>query len=526
MTVPSAVRARPPLASRSIAALSGIVVLLHLAVDWLSPYGFQRDEFLYMAMGRHLQLWRMDFPPFIAMLSQVQRFIFGDSMVAIRLSSALAAGVLVLLAALIARELGGGRVAQLFAALAVATSPVFIRTGVLFQPVVFDEMWWTVALFALAKIGAESPSDDWRVTSPAWWIVLGAACGLGLLTKFSLLFFGAALVAALILAPQRRVLLTRWPWIAALIALVLGSPSVVGQLRLGFPVVGQMHTLQSSQLAHVSFLSFFGGQLFIGPAVLLAVAGAAYLLIATSMRRFRVVGLSCAGAFVLLLVLHGKAYYIAPIYPALFAAGAVALERWTESMAAAPRTSLRVAIALLFVGNAIAMLPLELPAFSREYTARFVTRSGLASSARTNQGMQLRLPQDYADMLGWPEEVAAVARVYDSLPPEKRAQTVLGADNYGEAGALEFYGPRYKLPYVISGAGSYWFFGPGEKPGTVLIVLGGDKSDLDRLYDSVTEVARVRNEWGVPEEMDVPIFVAEHPRRTLQQAWPALAGQN
>lgn len=526
MTSSPAALARPPLAVRSIGALSAFVVAVHLAVNWLSPYGFQRDEFLYMAMGRHLQLWRMDFPPFIAMLSQVQRFLLGDSMVAIRLSSALAAGLLVVLAALIARELGGGRVAQLFAALAVATSPVFIRTGVLFQPVVFDELWWTLALFALAKIGAESPSEDWRDTSPEWWIVLGAACGLGLLTKFSLLFFGAALVAALVLAPQRRVLLTRWPWIAAAIALVLGSPSIVGQLRLDFPVVGQMHTLESSQLRHVSVLSFVGGQLFIGPAVLLGVAGAAYALIATSMRRFRVIGLACAGAFALLLLLHGKSYYISPIYPALFAAGAVALERWSASMTATWRVSLRAAIVLVLVGNAVAALPLELPIFSREYTAWFVERSGMAPAARTNQGMQLRLPQDYADMLGWPEEVAAVAHVYDSLPAEKRAQVVLGADNYGEAGALEFYGPRHELPSVISGAGSYWFFGPGDKPGAVLIVLGGEKSDLDKFYGTVTEAARVRNEWGVPEEMDVPIFVAENPRGTLQQIWPSLAGQN
>jgi 4-amino-4-deoxy-L-arabinose transferase-like glycosyltransferase len=526
MTTTSVPAQRPELASRAIAALSVLAFALHVVVDWLSPYGFQRDEFLYMAMGRHLQLWRMDFPPFIAMLSQVQRFLFGDSMVAIRFSSALAAGALVVLAALIARELGGGKISQLLAALAVACSPVFIRTGVLFQPVVFDEMWWTLALYALAKIGAESPNEDWRPTSPPWWIALGAACGLGLLTKFSLLFFGAALVAALVLAPQRRVLLTRWPWIAAVIALVLGSPSIVGQLRLGFPVVEQMHTLEHSQLRHVSFLSFVAGQLFIGPAVLLAVAGAAYVLNAPSMRRFRVIGLTCVGAFVLLLVLHGKSYYISPIYPALFAAGAVALERWSKSMTVPWRVSLRAAVALLFIAGALAMLPLELPIFSKEYTARFVERSGLAPAARTNQGMQLRLPQDYADMLGWPEEVAAVAHVYDSLPAEKHAQTVLGADNYGEAGALEFYGPHYKLPNVISGTGSYWFFGPGDKPGTVLIVLGGDKSDLDKFYGTVTEVSRVRNEWGVPEEMDVPIYVAEQPRSTLQKIWPLLAGQD
>lgn len=519
-------RPRPPFATRSIAALACVSVALHLVVNWLSPYGFQRDEFLYMAMGRHLRFWRMDFPPFIALLSEAQRFLFGDSMIAIRLAPAITAGLIIVMAALIARELGGGRWAQLLTAVAVLTSPLFIRGGDLFQPVVLDQFWWTLSLFAIAKLGTTAPSDDTLSKSPRWWIWLGVACGLGLLTKFSLLFFGAALAAALVIAPQRRVMLSRWPWIAAAIAFLLGSPSIVGQLRLGFPVVGQMHTLQQSQLVHVSFWSFVAGQISLGPAIVLAVAGLLFLLAAPSMRRFRVIGWTCAGAFVLLLLLHGKSYYIAPIYPALLAAGAVAFEQWSNARARAGAVPIRVAIiALLFV-NAILLSPIELPIYSRDTTAHFVTRAGLSAASQTNQGRQLRLPQDYADMLGWQEEVAAVARVYDSLPADKRAQVVLGADNYGEAGALEFYGPRYKLPYVISGAGSYWFFGPGEKPGTVLIVLGGDKSDLDRLYDSVTEVARVRNAWGVPEEMDVPIFVAEHPRRTLQQAWPALAGQN
>lgn len=526
MTSSSQTYARPPFAARSIVALGVAIVALHLVVDWLSPYGFQRDEFLYMAMGRHLQLWRMDFPPFIAMLSEVQRFLLGDSIVAIRFAPAVAAGLLVLMAALIAREMGGGKVAQLFAAIAVATSPVFIRTGVLFQPVVFDQLWWTLALYALARLGAEAPDDGALSARLRWWIALGVACGLGLLTKFSLLFFGAALFVALVIAPQRRVMLTRWPWVAAAIAVVLGSPSIVGQLRLGFPVVEQMRTLEQGQLMHVSFTSFILGQLYIGPAVLLAVAGMAYLLFAASMRRFRVIGWTCVGAFALLLVLHGKAYYISPIYPALFAAGAVALERWSDTRAGAWKTALRVAILVVLVGNAVAALPLELPIFSREYTASFVTRTGLASAARTNQGFQLKLPQDYADMLGWPEKVAAVAHVYDSLPPEKRAQAVLGADNYGEAGALEFYGPRHGLPNVISAAGSYWFFGPGEKPGTVLIVLGGGKDDLTPFYETVTEVGRVANVWGVPEESDVAIFVAENPHSTLQKIWPQLAGQN
>jgi hypothetical protein len=517
---------RPELATRLIAALAAITLALHVIVNVLTPYGFQRDEFLYLAMGRHLQLWRMDFPPFIAIVAELQRYVLGDSLVAIRFAPSLAAALVVALAAAIARDLGGGRFTQALAAIAVMTSAVFLRSGVLLQPVVFDQLWWTLSLLALVKLGAGSPSDDTLAASPTWWIVLGVACGIGLLTKFSLLFFGAALATALLIAPQRRVLLTKWPWIAAAIAVALGSPSIAGQLRLGFPVIGQMRTLQNSQLMHVSLWSFVADQVYIGPAILLAIAGALYLVLADSMRRFRVVGWTCIGAFIILLVLHGKAYYIAPIYPTLFAAGAVALQRWSNARVGTWTTGMRVVIVVVLVGNSILLAPLELPIFSPEFTATFLTRAGLSSASRTNHGRQLRLPQDYADMLGWPEQAAAVAHVYDSLPAEKRAQVVLVGDNYGEAGALEFYGPRHGLPHVVCASGSYWFFGPGEKPGTVMIALGVERRDLEQFYETVTQAGRVINEWGVPEDSDVPIFVAEHPRKTLQEIWPSLVGQN
>ena len=517
---------RPALASRAVAALSAFAFALHVFVDWFSPYGFQRDEFLYMAMGRHLRLWRMDFPPFIGIVSQVERFVLGDSIVAIRFASSIAAGLIVLLAALIARELGGKTFAQVLAAIAVVASPLFLRAGVLFQPVVFDQLWWTLALYALVRLCAGATRDDTLDTAPRWWIALGVVCGVGLLTKFSLLFFGAALVAAVVIAPQRRVILTRWPWFAAIIAFVIGSPSIVGQIALGYPVVDQMKTLQGSQLAHVSFWSFVTGQFFLGPGALLALAGALYLVMADRMRPFRSVGWTCIGAFMLLLVLHGKSYYIGPIYPTLFAAGAVLFERWSERRAFGASMALRVVAIVLLVGTGVFGAPVELPIFSKEYTASFASRMGLTAATKTNQGTPLKLPQDYADMLGWPELVHAVARVYDSLPPEKRAQVVLIGENYGEAGAMEFYGPKLKLPRVVSAAGSYWFFGPGEKPGTVVISLGITQHDMEQFFGTVTYAGKVLNDWGVPEEQDVSIYVGENPKATIQQVWPSLAGRN
>ncbi len=517
---------RQPLATGPLAALSAAIVALHVLVNRFSPYGFQRDEFLYMAMGRHLRLWRMDFPPFIAMVSEAERFLFGDSMMAIRIAPALAAGMLVMLAGLIARELGGGKFAQLLAAVIVATSPLYLRTGDLFQPVVLDQLWWTLALYALVMLGATTSGERTLATAPRWWIVLGVACGLGLLTKFSLLFFGAALVAALLVSPQRRVLLTPLPWLAAVIALVIGSPSITGQLALGYPVVAQMKTLQGSQLAHVSTWSFVTGQFYQGVALVIALIGALYLVLAPRMRAFSSVGWTCIGAFMLLLVLHGKSYYIGPIYPTLFAAGAVALERWTAHLAVRASMAVRATITVVLVAYAAFALPLELPIFSKERTAAFASRTKADGATKTNQGVTLKLPQDYADMLGWPELVSAVAHAYDSLPPEKRAQAVVIAGNYGEAGALDYYGPRLGLPRVVSAAGSYWFFGPGEKPGNVVVTLGVTREDLEKFFETVTPAGRVLNEWGVPEESDVSVYVAEHPHTTLQALWPSLAGIN
>ncbi|MEO8879225.1 MAG: glycosyltransferase family 39 protein [Gemmatimonadaceae bacterium] len=499
---------------------------LHVIVNRFSPYGFQRDEFLYMAMGRHLRLWRMDFPPFIAIISQLERFVLGDSMVAIRFLPAVAAGLLVMLAAVIARELGGGKFAQSLAAVTVATSPLFLRTGDLFQPVIFDQLWWSLALYALVRLGVSAPRDDALATAPRWWIVLGIACGIGLLTKFSLFFFGAALVVAMVVSPQRKVLLTPWPWLAAISAFVIGSPSIVGQLALGYPVIAQMQVLQGSQLAHVSAWTFVGGQFFLGPAVLLAFAGALYLVMADRMLPFRVVGWTCIGAFLLLLGLHGKSYYIGPIYPTMFAAGAMAFERWSAHFSSRTAMVVRVTAVVVLVSFGAMGAPLELPLFSKEATAAFAERSGMGSATKTNQGTPLRLPQDYADMLGWPELVNAVAHAYDSLPPEKRALVILAGANYGEAGALEFYGPKLGLPRVVSAAGSYWFFGPGEKPGTIMISLGVTREDMYRFYDTVTPARKVVNEWGVPEESEVSVYVGENPKSTIQAIWPSLAGQN
>lgn len=513
----------PPFHAAPVVAIAALTLALHLVVLAITPYGVHRDELLYLAMGRHLRLWAMDFPPLIALVANASRALFGDTLAVVRVPPALAATALVVLAALLARELGGGRRAQLLSALCVLANPLFLRAGTLFQPVVLDQLTWTLVLYALARVTRAVDARE----AGRWWLLLGLFAGLGLLTKFSILFLAAALLLAILVTPERRALATRWPWLALLVALLLGAPSIVGQLRLGFPVVGQMQDLRAGQLDRVTPAEFMVAQLMLGPTTLLAASGLGALLLGARWRRRRVVGWSCAFAFLLFLLAHGKGYYVGPVYPTLFAAGATLLERATDRMrrVGASRALFGGVAAVVLVFGAIA-LPLGVPILPPARMAEYARRLGVTAAVRTNRGEVAQLPQDYADMLGWRAQAEAVARAYHALSPAERAQAVIFGDNYGEAGALDFYGPRLGLPPAISAAGSYWFFGPGAKPGGVIITLGTDSTDLARFYDSVTVAARVNEPWVVSEERDQPVLVGRGARTTVQRLWPSLAGRN
>lgn len=492
-----------------IIAAAAFKLAMHVTTAIITPYEVHRDEFLYLAMGEHLRLWGMDFPPAVAILAQLMRHTVGVGLAALRIVPALFSTALVILSALTARELGGGRYAQGLAALTVIASAAFMRSGALFQPVVLDQLSWTVALFALLLLA--------RTGDPRWWLLVGLAGGFGLLTKFSIGIIGVAILAALILLPERRWLATRWPWIAAAIALVIGLPSIVGQIRTGWPAILYARELGQEQLAHVTVGGFFTSQVaMLGPAIFLAVAGLWELM---RHARFRLVALSCIGALVILLVMHGKGYYLLPVYPVLLGAGAAWAERVSDYLAhSRGRAIVRVTIALVIAAYGVFSLPFGLPVLAPERMARYATL-GPGGMVTSNTGQPLELPQDYADMLAWRERVLAMARVYDSLPPDVRTKTVIATENYGEAGAIDYYGPALGLPHALCTCGSYWFFGPGDRPGDVALTYGVEESDLRKVYGQVQLVGRVDFPWSVPEERNAPIFLATEPVMTLRQLW-------
>jgi hypothetical protein len=219
--------------------------------------------------------------------------------------------------------------------------------------------------------------------------------------------------------------------------------------------------------------------------------------------------------------MHGKGYYLLPVYPVLFGAGAAWAERVSDYLAySRGRAVVRATIAIVIAAYGVFALPFGLPVLQPETMARYATL-GPRGMVTTNMGQTLQLPQDYADMLGWRERVEGVAHVYDSLPPEQRAKAVIATDNYGQAGAIDYYGPAMGLPHAICTCGTYWFFGPGTLPGEVLVTFGIDASDLRTLYGNVQPAGRLDLPWSVPEERNAPLYVATEPVMTLQQLWPS-----
>jgi len=468
-------------------------------------YGFHRDELLYLAMGDHLSLLHMEFPPLIALLAQVARALPLDLLHSIRLLSALAAAALTVLAAMHCRILGGGARSQHVAALAVLAAPLFLRAGSLFQPVVFEQLWWSVALFALLQLLAGA--------NPRWWLLLGAALGVAALTKFSVAFLGAGLLLTILFSPLRSQLGTRWPWLGAGVAALLALPSVTGQVAWGWPFLAQAQALRVEQLGHVSPAGFLGGQFFMlglgGPFWVIGLLG---LLLAPSLRRFRPAGLLALTVMLLLLLGGGKDYYFGPMHPLLIAAATALLGGWFDRPGRIPVYA--IAVVLLLIGGA-SLLPVGIPLLPPERMARYAAALGLAHTTETNLGGSLPLPQDFADMTGWREQVEAVSRVFHSLSVEEQRGAAIYATNYGRAGALAVYHREYGLPYPISRNGDFGLWGTGTWSGGLTIVVGGSPVEFLPLWSEVTEAGRSINAWGVEEERSVPIFICRHPRQDL-----------
>lgn len=504
----------PRIARTTVAALGAIAfVALLIQLAGITRYGYFRDELYYLASTDHLDWGYVEHPPLsIAVLALVRRLL-GDSLVALRIVPALCGSGLVLLTGWIAVTLGGGAFAATLAAAAAAFAPAYLGTNHYYSMNALDLIFWTLAVLVLIRALASASARPW-----AW---LGLVMGLGLLNKISMLWFGGGLFVALLLTGHRRHLATPGPWLAAAIASLVFLPHVLWQVRHGWPTLEFMHNATTMKMVAVPMGQFVRDQILtMGPAnAPLWIVGLAFGLIANVAGCGRLLSLVYAAVFVLLAAGgRSRSSYLTVAYPMLLAMGAIAIERFASRDR---RAWLRPATIAFVVVLGIPLVPFGVPVLPVGTFIRY--RAALGEAPRTEEHIRLgALPQQYADMFGWEEMVALVARAYARLTPAERARCRVFGQNYGEAGAVDVLGRRYGLPRAMSSHNSYWLWGPGDYDDGVLIIIGGGRSDNAQFFDRLEIVGQTHAPYAMPYENGLDVSIGRGPKIRLRDAWPSL----
>jgi hypothetical protein len=493
-------------------AFAALKFAVHLLVG--SGYGYFRDEFYYLACSDHLAWGYVDHPPLSILLLWVGRHLLGDSVVAIRVLPALAGAATVALGGWMARALGGGRFAQALAMTALLVAPLHLAVGGFFSMNAFDALFWAIAACLLIRILQENRLSH--------WLILGVVLGLGLLNKISVLWLGLGLLAGLLLTPERRLLLTRGPWLAGAVSFALFLPHLLWQVARGWPTLEFIRNATTHKMVALAPLDFLLAQIRLMHPLNVPVwlAGLAYLLVHREGRRYRLLGIVYLTVFVLLVVNRAsRPGYLGPAYTLLLAAGGVAIEGWLREVRGR-RWIQGTALALLVAGGA-GLAPLALPILPIETYIRYARLLGVAPSTGEKKKIGA-LPQHYADMFGWDSLVEKLRDVHQALPPGEREAAGIFVMNYGEAGAIDLLGRRHGLPLATSGHNNYWLWGPRGYTGQVMIVVGGSEEDHREAFEQVERAGATDCDYCMPYENDQPIFVARGLRRPLSEVWPRL----
>ena len=491
-----------------VVGIALLTLAIHLIAD--GGYGYQRDELYDLICGRHLAWGYVDQPPLIALIARFTETVLGTSLYALRTIPSIAAAGLTLLGAAIVRMLGGGRFAQAAAMIAVALAPFDLAVGSLMTMNAFEPLFWTgTVVLAMLALRAERPPRH-------LWIGLGALVGVGLLNKYSMGAFAFSLFAGVAIS-RRRVLLREPAFLlAAILAVAIVMPTLWWQAAHGWPQVELLRNAHAGKNELLPPIQFVLAQvLMMNPlAAPLWIAGIGYFLFAKDAVPYRGVGYGYLVLLAIYLALGAKVYYMAPIYAAYMAAGAVVIER-----ALAGRTGWRIAYvsALTALGFVIApqatpLLPLD--AFLT-YQHAFDLRGVKMERHATG-----RVPQNFADMFGWMRLTQQMTRIVHALPPNERTQAAILTGNYGQAAALEVLGANDGLPPVISAHTNYYIWGTRGVTGAVVIAIGVPKNRLEREFGRLERVGTYRDSYVLPDQTNLPIYKCTQPRRPLAVAWP------
>ena len=500
-----------------LAVLAAVPLLAELAGLLSKDYGYFIDEFYYIACAKRLAFGYVDHPPFAPLVLAGTRLALGDALWAIRLPAFFALSATVWVTGSLVWRLGGGRFATVLAGLTVGLSPVLLAMSSFYSMNAFEPLFWMLIVLAIVHIIQTGRSR--------LWLAVGALAGLAFQNKHTAIVYLAAVGVGVLVTRTRRVLLDRWLWAGAGVAVLVAMPNIVWQVVNGWPSLEFYRNAHLLKNVPAPPLASLAAQVLVNNpfAAPIWIAGLASLLVSRRARDLRFLGVG----FLVLLALHvasqtSRADRTSAAYPVLFAAGAIAIERalgrLRERRPALAR-SVAVAIPAIVVLGAVVPSPAVLPILPPAVTARYTSALGL--TAQAERGKSSPIPQLLADRTGWESYVDDVARVYRSLPASDQTQVVFYAPSYGQAGSLELFGPPRGLPNRVIGAqNTYWHWSVGKTNTDVLIAVDPDPETLRHLFAEVWEAGRIRCDYCMSWRNDIPIFVARRSIAPVDSIWP------
>ena len=493
-----------------VLAIAATKLVFHCVFN--NRYGYFRDEFDYIACGRHLAWGYVDQPPLIPFLTRISLAILGDSLRAVRFVPALASSAIVVLTAMIAREFGGRRYALILSAIAVAVAPMYLSDGSLQSTNCLEPLLWMGCVyFAILAINRDNPR---------YWLWFGVVAGIGLEEKYSIAILGFAMLIGLLLTEQRRALADKWIWLGGVAAFLIFLPNIIWNFHNHWPFIELMRNIRAEgRDVQLSAVQYFAQQLLImGPADPLWLTGLIALFFSRSLRRYRMFGIAYLVCLTVFIVLHGKNYYLAPVYPILIAAGAVRFEVGIER---SRQGWLKPVTVVLLLADGAWVAPLVVPILPVDQFTSYMNHLPFKVPRSEHSHMRAVLPQHFADQFGWTEMVATVAQAWSQIPTDERPGCGIFAQNYGQAGAIDFFGPRYGLPPALSGHQTYFLGGPRGYSGNCLIVLDDSEERLKTLFEQVVFVGKSDNPYAL--ERNIPVFICKGAKfGTLAEIWPQL----
>jgi hypothetical protein len=486
---------------RSDAGILVLLAMLRVVLHCLSngQYGYHRDELQTLDDAHHMDWGFVAYPPFTPLIGRMELALFGTSLIGFRFFAAVAVSAVMVLAGLITQEFGGGRREQVLTAIAVGISPISLTQGAVLQYVAFDYLWGVALTYFVVRL---LKSED-----PRWWLPIGAMLGVGMETRYTMGFLALGLVGGVLFTNARRYLRSGWLWAGVAVSTLIFLPNLIWQAQHHFISLEFLSHIHARDVRQGRNRGFLVEQLLLCvnvATVPLTLLGLWFYLVRDEGRRYRLLGWAFVITFVLFYFARARFYYTAPLYPMLIAAGSVLFGNWLKQLRPGWSRLMQGLQWIALVLGGLAFIMLVVP---------------VAPIGSKVWNITSKVHDQFREEVGWDDLAQTVARVYNALPTEQRAGAGILTGNYGEAGALNLYGPALGLPHAMSGTNSFWYRGYDPREPQTVILVGFDLDDGNELFESCAVSAKNTNRFGVinEESRDHPdILVCQN----LRQPWP------